>query len=105
MHSTCDRMNPLLQVKPTPGDSYQLDVWMEFPEGKVKRGSFLFVMPDVTTRLEVLPLLDRAAMEEEAEVVLYTPGISSGEFCLGWSSPSVMRCTQMGIVQAQNEPN
>ena len=35
--------------------------------------------------------------------MLYTPGISSGEFCLGWSS--AMRCTQMEMVQAQKEPN
>ena len=65
------------QTSPTSGDSYELDIWLEDSSGEARRGSFLFVMPEITTAMDSLPLLDKTAMEEAGVVVLHTPGASS----------------------------
>ena len=65
------------QMAPTAGDSYQLDIWFASSSGETRRGSFLFVMPEITTTTDSLPLLDKTAMEETGAVVLHTPGASS----------------------------
>ena len=65
------------QMAPTAGDSYQLDIWLASSSGETRRGSFLFVMPEITTTTDSLPLLDKTAMEETGAVVLHTPGASS----------------------------
>ena len=65
------------QMTPTSGDSYELDILLEESSGEARRGSFLFVMPEITTAMDSLPLLDKTAMEETGAVILHTPGASS----------------------------
>ena len=68
------------QMTPTSGDSYQLDIRLESAvDGEARSGSFLFVMPEITTTMDSFPLLDKTAMEEAGAVVLHTPGASSCE--------------------------
>ena len=76
------KMNELRwQMTPTSGDSYQLDIRLESAvDGEARSGSFLFVMPEITTTMDSLPLLDKSAMEGAGgAVVLHTPGASSCE--------------------------
>ena len=58
------------QMTPTSGDSYQIDIWLESSDGETRRGSFLFVMPEITTTMDSLPLLDKAWLPDGCSQIL-----------------------------------
>ena len=85
------------QMTPTSGDSYELDIWLEDSSGEARRGSFLFVMPEVTTAMDSLPLLDKTAMEQNGVVVLHTPGESSSHAKERWTNDTYDDHTDGGV--------